>query len=169
MPSPLNTGRLSFEPGRSVLHCSLLAILYLMAAYIVIWLKLQFWLTLFVALALLISFFHEACTHGLRVSKNAIAAVECQHGAWLIRYRNARVRRFERVESVVVLDWLVVLNFRHSLTEKVSIPVFTDSLPLRDFRHLRGYLNLRLDCQDKVYPKLGGTNTVSTGSVSASG
>ena len=145
MPSPLNTGRLSFEPGRSVLHCSLLAILYLMAAYIVIWLKLQFWLTLFVALALLISFLHEACTHGLRVSKNAIAAVECQHGAWLIRYRNARVRRFERVESVVVLDWLVVLKFRHSLIDKISIPVFIDSLPMREFRHLRGYLNLKLD------------------------
>ena len=169
MPSPLNTGRLSVEPQGSVLHCLLLAILYLLVAYIVIWLKLEFWLTLFLALALLISFFDEICTHGRRVSKNAIAAVECEHGAWLIRYRNGTNRRFERVESAVVLDWLVVLNFRHSLIEKISIPVFTDSLPVQDFRHLRGYLNLRLDCQDKVYPKLGGTNTVSTGSVSVSG
>ena len=169
MPSPLNTGKLSVEPQGSVFHCLLLAILYLLVAYIVIWLKLEFWLTLFLALAMLISFFDEICTHGLRVSKNAIAAVECEHGAWLIRYRNGSIGRFERVESVVILDWLVVMNFRHSLIEKVSIPVFTDSLPVQDFRHLRGYLNLRLDCQDKVYPKLGGTNTVSTGSVSVSG
>ena len=115
MPSPLNTGKLSVEPQGSVFHCLLLAILYLLVAYIVIWLKLEFWLTLFLVLALLISFFDETCTHGLRVSKNAIAAVECEHGAWLIRYRNGTNRRFERVESAVVLDWLVVLNFRHSL------------------------------------------------------
>ena len=53
MPSPLNTGRLSVEPQGSVLHCLLLAILYLLVAYIVIWLKLEFWLTLFLVLQLI--------------------------------------------------------------------------------------------------------------------
>ncbi len=150
MQSPLNTGRLSIQLHGSRFYCALLATLYLIVAYIVFWLKLEFWLTLFVILAFSISLFDEIRTHGLRVSKNAIAAFECQHGMWSVRYQNKTVRRFARVESAVVLSWLVVLNFRTGMTDKISIPVFAGSLPSKDFRHLRAYLNLKMDYLDKV-------------------
>jgi len=169
MQSPLTTGKLSVSPGFSGCYCLLLAALYLLVAYVVLRLNIGFWLMLFLMFALVLSFAHELCTQGFRVSSNAITEVECQHGNWLVRYRNKTNRRFERVENVVVLEWLVVLIFRDGLGGKTSIPIFIDSLSAREFRHLRGYLNLKLDHQLKPYPKVGGIRIVSTGSASASG
>jgi hypothetical protein len=157
MRSPLITGKLSIGLGRSKSYCLLLGSLYCLSAVVLLRLEIGFWVTLFIGLSLLTSLFHELCIHVLRNSARAVIGVECEHGVWWLTFMNKDRSRFTRVENVVVLDWLVILNFRDSKAGDIALPILFDSLSERDFRHLRAYLNMKLD-----HPKVGGINMVST-------
>ena len=157
MRSPLITGKLSIELGCSRYYCLLLVSLYCLPTVVLLRLEVGYWVTLFIGLALLISLIQELCTHVFRNSAGAVIGVECQHGVWWLTFINKDRSRFTRAENVVVLDWLVILNFRDGKTSDVALPILFDSLSESDFRHLRAYLNMKLD-----HPKVGGINIVST-------
>lgn len=157
MQSPLITGKLSIGLGRSRYYCLLLVALYCLPAVVLWWLEIGYWLTLFIGLSLVISLVCELCTHGLRNSALAVIGIECQHGVWWLTLMNKDRKRFTLAQNVVVLDWLVILNFRDGKAGNIALPILFDSVPEQSFRHLRAYLNMKLD-----HPKVGGINMVST-------
>jgi len=145
LTTPLTTGKLKICPGRSWCHCIFLLFVYFVPVLALLWLDLDPWMTFFVMFCLVVSLWHEVSTHGLRSHGQAVKGLECDQGVWVLTFQNRDVQRFSNSTSVVVLDWLVILNFRDKSAGKIYLPIFIDSLPARDFRHLRAYLNLKLD------------------------
>lgn len=157
MQSPLVTEKLSVVLGCSRYYCLLLVSLYCLPAFVLWWLEVGHWVTLFIGLSLVSSLIHELCAHGLRSSALAVIKIECQYGVWWLTFTNKERKRFVGAKSVVVLDWLVILNFRDGQAGDIALPILFDSVPEQSFRHLRAYLNMKLD-----QPKVGGINIVST-------
>lgn len=141
--------RLEFAIFPSRAHCILLALVHALALVALALSGVEVWLAGALGLAVVSSFAWSLRRYGLLKDPHSVMRLALAEGEFRLTLRSGETVTANLESNVVVLGWLVVLNFRQQ-GARFPVALFSDSADADALRQLRVLLKFG-------YPKRGGT------------
>ncbi len=106
------------------------------------------------SLAVLLSSVDAARQHGFRTGNLAVTRVVCDDSSWHLWLASGLSVRVQCRGDIVVLRWLVVLNFVDEKSTRIAVVVLPDATGGQAFRRLKVFLRLfnRSAVEQAAYP-----------------
>lgn len=140
---------MTFEAGQidvhlvpSVWHRLLLTLVHLLAIVALFLSRLEPWLLVAMICAVLASLIYSFVRFGQLRAADSVVHLSFHDEAWQILLRSGRILQVTPESSVVVLGWLVVINFRDEDRKRYPVTLLPDSTGEDEFRRLKVLLKL---------------------------
>lgn len=135
---------MTFEAGQidvhlvpSVWHRLLLVAVHGLAIVALLLAQLETWLLVAMILAVLASFTYSFLRFGQLRAPDSVVHLSYGGDAWQILLRSGRMLQVSPESTIVVLGWLVVINFRDEARKHFPVALLPDSTGADEFRRLK--------------------------------
>lgn len=118
-------------------HCLLLSVVHLLALVALALAGLAPILAIAVGAVVVISFVHSLRRFGLLRDRRSVVRVTWHEGRWQLVLGAGTIMPVDLSATLVVLGWLIVVNFRDAAGTRYPVVLLPDSTSADEFRRLR--------------------------------